>query len=175
MTKYSEFSGNEIFPNKSLINSKGNISIDSVDLEGLANEYGTPLYVYDESTIISTIKDFQDSFGAELDNAVISYSTKAFSNPYLLKILKENGMSIDVVTGGELAVAKHIDFPPKRMNFHGNNKSPDELEDAINYGIGHITIDSFNEIENLKNIEDIVNLPDDEDLRILTYKTLLEK
>ena len=166
MTKYSEFSGNEIFPNKSLINSKGNISIDSIDLEDLANEYGTPLYVYDESTIISTIKDFQNSFGAELDNAVISYSTKAFSNPYLLKILKENGMSIDVVTGGELAVAKHVDFPPKRMNFHGNNKSPDELEDAINYGIGHITIDSFNEIENLKNITSKLGVNQDVMIRV---------
>ena len=87
----------------------------------MADTYGTPLYVYDEDTILATIKDFQESFKYEIENSVISYSTKAFSNPYLLKLLDDNGMNIDVVTGGELAIAKHIEFPPDRINFHGNN------------------------------------------------------
>ena len=152
MTEKTQFSGSDIFPNNTFVNHKNNISIGGVDLQELADTYGTPLYVYDEDTILSTINDFQKSFTSEIENSVISYSTKAFSNPYLLKLLDENGMNIDVVTGGELAIAKHVNFPPNRINFHGNNKSPHELKDSIDYGIGHITIDSFNEIENLKNI-----------------------
>jgi len=152
MTENIEFSGSDIFPNETFVNAKKNISISGVDLEELANIYGTPLYVYDENTIVETIKDFQKSFMAELEDSVISYSTKAFSNPYILNLLNSNNMNIDVVTGGELAVAKHVKYPPERINFHGNNKSREELQDAINYGLGHITIDSFNEIENLRKI-----------------------
>ena len=126
MKENIEFTGSDIFPNNSFVNDKKHISICGVDLEELANTYGTPLYVYDENTIVETIKDFQESFTNELENSVISYSTKAFSNPYVLKILNDNGMNIDVVTGGELAVAKHVKYPPERINFHGNNKSLEE-------------------------------------------------
>jgi len=166
MTEKIQFSGSDIFPNNTFVNDKNNISIGDVDLEELADTYGTPLYVYDENTILTTIKDFQDSFNSEIENSVISYSTKAFSNPYLLKLLDENGMNIDVVTGGELAIAKHVNFPPNRINFHGNNKSPEELRDAIDYGIGHITIDSFNEIENLRTITEEINKTQDVMLRV---------
>lgn len=166
MTEKIQFSGSEIFPNNTFVNHKNNISIGGVDLKELADTYGTPLYVYDEDTILATIKDFQESFKYEIENSVISYSTKAFSNPYLLKLLDDNGMNIDVVTGGELAIAKHIEFPPDRINFHGNNKSPQELKDAIDYGIGHITIDSFNEIENLKNITEELKTNQDVMLRV---------
>ena len=75
-------------------------------------------------------------------------------------------MNIDVVTGGELAIAKHVKFPSQRINFHGNNKSPEELKDAIDYGLGHITIDSFNEIENLKKITDDLNITQDVMIRV---------
>ena len=126
MTENIEFSGSDIFPNETFVNDKKNISIGGIDLEELADTYGTPLYVYDENTIVETIKDFQKSFKAELEDSVISYSTKAFSNPYILNLLNENKMNIDVVTGGELAVAKHVKFPPERINFHGNNKSKEE-------------------------------------------------
>ena len=148
----NQFIGEELFPNKTNVNSDNNLSINGFDLTKLAEKYQTPLYVYDEDTIISTIKDFQNSFKSELETSIISYSTKAFSNPYLLKVLNENDMNIDVVTGGELAIAKFIEFPSNRINFHGNNKSIDELKEALDYGIKHITIDSFNEIQNLKKI-----------------------
>ena len=102
-------------------------------------------------SILKTIKDFQNSFKSELETSIISYSTKAFSNPYLLKVLNENDMNIDVVTGGELAIAKFIEFPSNRINFHGNNKTIDELKEALDYGFKHIKIDSFNEIQNIKH------------------------
>lgn len=166
MTENIHFPESDIFPINTFVNNKKNISIGGVDLEELANIYGTPLYVYDENTIVETIKDFQTSFQSEIPNSVISYSTKAFSNPYLLRLLDENGMNIDVVTGGELAIAKHVKFPSQRINFHGNNKSPEELKDAIDYGLGHITIDSFNEIENLKKITDDLNITQDVMIRV---------
>ena len=160
------FDGSDIFPNNSFVNEKNNISINDVDLNDLAEEFGTPLYVYDEETIINTIKDFQNSFNSEIENSVISYSTKAFSNPYILNLLNENAMSIDVVTGGELAVAKYVDFSAERINFHGNNKSVEELSEAVDYGINHITIDSFNEIENLKRICESKSIDQDIMIRV---------
>ena len=164
--KNKTFNGSELFPNNSFVNDKNNISINGVDLKDLAEEYGTPLYVYDEETIIGTIKDFQDSFTNEIEDSIISYSTKAFSNPYILNLLNNQNMSIDVVTGGELAVAKHVKFDPKRINFHGNNKSILELSEAVDYGINHITIDSFNEIDNLKNIAENKSIIQDIMLRV---------
>ena len=164
--KNKTFNGSELFPNNSFVNDKNNISINGVDLKDLAEEYGTPLYVYDEETIIGTIKDFQDSFTNEIEDSIISYSTKAFSNPYILNLLNNQNMSIDVVTGGELAVAKHVKFDPKRINFHGNNKSILELSEAVDYGINHITIDSFNEIDNLKNIAEDQSIIQDIMLRV---------
>ncbi len=164
--KNKTFNGSELFPNNSFVNDKNNISINGVDLKDLAEEFGTPLYVYDEETIIGTIKDFQDSFTNEIEDSIISYSTKAFSNPYILNLLNNQNMSIDVVTGGELAVAKHVKFDPKRINFHGNNKSILELSEAVDYGINHITIDSFNEIDNLKNIAEDKSIIQDIMLRV---------
>ena len=164
--KNKTFDGSDIFPNNSFVNEKNNISINDVDLNDLAEEFGTPLYVYDEETIINTIKDFQNSFNSEIENSVISYSTKAFSNPYILNLLNENAMSIDVVTGGELAVAKYVDFSAERINFHGNNKSVEELSEAVDYGINHITIDSFNEIENLKRICESKSIDQDIMIRV---------
>ena len=160
------FNGSDIFPKNTIINKNNNISINGVDLKELVEEFGTPLYVYDEETIIDTINDFQESFTSEIPNSIISYSTKAFSNPYILKLLDNHNMSIDVVTGGELAVAKYIDFSPKKINFHGNNKSIEELRDAVKYKINHITIDSFNEISNLEDITKDLNVSQDIMIRV---------
>jgi|TARA_B110000263_G_scaffold151433_1_gene131472 diaminopimelate decarboxylase len=166
MMQNKTFNGSDIFPKNTIINDKNNISINGVDLKDLAEEYGTPLYVYDEETIIDTIKDFQESFTSEIPDSIISYSTKAFSNPYILKLLDKKNMNIDVVTGGELAVAKYINFTPSRINFHGNNKSIEELRDAVQYNMNHITIDSFNEISNLENITKDLNVTQEVMLRV---------
>jgi diaminopimelate decarboxylase len=166
MMQNKSFNGSDIFPKNTIINNKNNISINGVDLKELVEEFGTPLYVYDEETIIDTIKDFQESFTSEIQDSIISYSTKAFSNPYILKLLDKHNMSIDVVTGGELAVAKYIDFPPNKINFHGNNKSIEELRDAVKYKMNHITIDSFNEISNLEDITKELNVSQDIMIRV---------
>jgi diaminopimelate decarboxylase len=136
----------DLFPITARVNSKGHIEIGGCDVAGLAAEFGTPLYVYDEATVRHMCREFTSAFSREYPGTKVSYSSKAFANPVLAKVLEEEGVGMDVVTGGELAVAAAAGFPPSRMNFHGNNKSRRELEEALDYGLGHITIDSFYEI-----------------------------
>ena len=112
----------------------------------LAEEFGTPLYVYDEATIRHMCREFVGSFRREMPGASVFYSSKAFSTPILARLLESEGLGMDVVTGGELAVARAAGFPAERLNFHGNNKTRPELEEALDYGIGHVTVDSFYEI-----------------------------
>lgn len=133
-------------------NINGSLSIGGCELNNLVENFGTPLYVYDEDTIRSICKQFTVEFNKFYQPTKIEYSTKAFSNPVVNKIIDEEGLDIDVVTGGELAVAIASDFPSGRINFHGNNKSEIELQEAIEYGIGTITIDSFHEINLLEKI-----------------------
>ena len=135
----------EILPLTSRVN-QGRLSIGGCDLHSLAEEFGTPLYIYDEETIRLICKDFIREFSHCYEDVKIEYSTKAFSNPSINRIIDEERLNIDVVTGGELAVAIASNFPANRINFHGNNKSEHELIEAIEYGIETITIDSFYEI-----------------------------
>jgi diaminopimelate decarboxylase len=97
-------------------------------------------------------KDFVDSFTTEYPNTRIEYSAKAFTNPAVSRIVEEEGLDMDVVTGGELAVAMATNFPAERLNFHGNNKGREELSEAVQYGIACITLDSFAEIELLNDV-----------------------
>ncbi len=140
------FPGIELFPVTARVNGEGRIAVGGCGLSELASEYGTPLYVYDEATVRHVCREFTGSFQERYPGAKVSYSSKAFANPALAKLLESEGLGMDVVSGGELAVAAAAEFPAERMNFHGNNKSRSELEEALDYGIGHITIDSFHEI-----------------------------
>ncbi|NQW17994.1 MAG: diaminopimelate decarboxylase [Chloroflexi bacterium] len=146
------FSGRDTFPVTTSVNLDGHIAIGGCDLKDLVSEYGSPLYVYDETTIRETARDFVKSFRGAYKDSHISYSSKAFANPVLEKILDEEGIGIDIVSGGELAVAKMVEFPASMMNFNGNNKSRQELSEAVEYGLARITIDSFPEIDVLNEI-----------------------
>jgi diaminopimelate decarboxylase len=136
----------ELFPVTAGINSRGNLAIGGCDVAELTAEYGTPLYIYDEATVRHMCREFSGAFKKEYAKSHVFYSSKAFASPALAKIIEEEGLGMDVVTGGELAVAAAAGFPPERINFHGNNKGRRELEEALDYGIGHVTIDSFYEI-----------------------------
>ena len=142
----------ELFPMTAAVNSSGHIEVGGCDLVDLAAEHGTPLYVYDEATIRHMCGEFRRGFADAYPNSHVSYSSKAFANPALARILADEGIGMDVVSGGELAVAIAAEFSPEQLNFHGNNKGPAELAEAIDYGIGHITIDSFYEIELLDRL-----------------------
>lgn len=130
----------------------GRLAIGGVGLPDLADQYGTPLYVYDERTIRQQCRSYREAFDQVYPNNRVVYAGKAFLAPSLIQIIQEEGLSLDVVSGGELYVAVQSGFPAERITFHGNNKTPDELRMALDAGIGEIVIDNFYEIELLSSL-----------------------
>jgi diaminopimelate decarboxylase len=116
----------------------------------LAAEFGTPVYVVDEDDFRARARAFRDAFGAgEEGGAEVFYAGKAFLCVATARWVAEEGLSLDVCTGGELAVALRAEFPPARIGLHGNNKSVDELRRALEAGVGRIIVDSVEEIDRL--------------------------
>lgn len=142
----------EVLPISASVNHAGRLAIQDRDVREIVEEFGSPLYIFDEATIRGMCREFVDNFRRFYPQTEIEYSTKAFSNPAVLKIIEGEGLHIDVVTGGELAFALAADFPAEKINFHGNNKVRDELREAVQADIGRITIDSFHEIELLNEV-----------------------
>ena len=116
------------------------------DVAQLAEEFGTPLYIYDEATLRARCREFVGEFQKRYPRSTVIYACKAFINVALARILMEEGLGLDVVSGGELAVAQRVAFPPEKIHFHGNNKSGEELEMALEYGIGRVAVDNFHEL-----------------------------
>jgi len=119
--------------------------VGGVDVRDLAAEYGTPLYVYDEDDFRSRCREFAGAFS----DGDVYYAGKAFLCTEIARWVAEEGLGLDVCSGGELAVAVHAGFPAERITFHGNNKSAAELKRALDLGVGHIVLDSFEEIARL--------------------------
>lgn len=134
------------------VNEKGHLEIDGADTVDLANKYGTPLYVYDVSIIRNNCRAFIDTFNKLGVKAKVSYASKAFSSVAMLQVMKQEGMHLDVVSGGELFTALEANFPTDRIHLHGNNKSPQELSMAIENEIGCIVVDNFYEIQLLEDL-----------------------
>ena len=121
----------------------GALRIAGVDVRALAAEHGTPAYVFDEADFRARCRDFRDSFAG----ATVFYAAKAFCAKAVVRIVAEEGLSLDVCTGGELAVALAAGMPPGRIKLHGNNKSVAELARALDCEVGWIVVDSFDEID----------------------------
>lgn len=135
-----------IYPHTAVHNAAGHLAIGGCDVVDLAREYGTPLFIYDEQTLRDQCRAYRRAFGALTDAYEIVYASKAFSCRAMCELIAQEGLSLDVATGGELAAAVVADFPPERIYFHGNNKSVAEIEAGLDAGIGHFVIDSFEEI-----------------------------
>jgi diaminopimelate decarboxylase len=123
----------------------GVLAVGGVSVRDLATTFDTPVYVLDESDFRARCRDFAEAFG----DAQIFYAGKAFLCKAVVRILAEEGLSLDVCTGGELAVALAGGMPAARIGLHGNNKSVAELGRALDAGVGRIVLDSFQEIERL--------------------------
>lgn len=134
------------------VNEKNHLEIAGVDATYLVNKYGTPLFVYDIERVRKNARDYLDAFKRENVSAQVAYASKAFSSVAILEVMKQEGMSLDIVSEGELYTAMKAGFPPEKIHFHGNNKSEKELEYAVEIGIGCIIIDNFYEIELLRRI-----------------------
>lgn len=141
-----------LFPLTAKVGSHGHLHIGGCDCIELSKKFGTPLYVFDEDTLRSRCREFKTEFTRRYSDTIILYASKAFLNRALATLLKEEGLGLDVVSGGELSVAKSVDFPKEDVYFHGNNKTADELKLALDWGIGRIVIDNFDELELLNSL-----------------------
>jgi len=126
---------------------EGRLRVGGCDLVDLAAEFGTPLFVYDEDHLRSRCREAVEAFGTD-----VAYASKAFLCKAMARLAHEEGMKIDVATGGELHVALAAGVPGDRLVMHGNNKSPSELRLAVDHGVGRIVVDSFDELDRLDEI-----------------------
>jgi len=134
------------------VNKNGNLEIGGVDAIELTQQFGTPLYVYDVALMRERARGFKQTFEDLNVKAQVAYASKAFSTIAMIQLAEEEGLSLDVVSGGELYTAIAAGFPVERIHFHGNNKSREELEMALDHRIGCIVVDNFIELELLKTI-----------------------
>lgn len=134
------------------INKAGNLEIGGCDAVKLAREFGTPLYVMDEEKIRNSCKAYVESFKNYYPHSEVIYASKVFSTLAMCKLIEDEGLGLDVVSGGELYTALSAEFPVNRIYFHGNNKTPAELEMALSAHIGRIVVDNFYELELVNNL-----------------------
>ncbi len=133
-------------------NERGNLVIGGCDAVDLVKEFGTPLYVMDEELVRKNCAEYRDTFKKVYPDSQVVYAGKAFLTTAMCRLVEEEGMGLDVVSGGEIFTALQAGFPAQKMIFHGNNKSPKEVEMALTYGVGRFVVDSISELELLEEI-----------------------
>ncbi len=136
-----------LLPGSATVGADGRVAIAGVDLASLAEEFGTPLYVYDEDDIRSRCRAYKAALGDG-----VAYASKAFLCVAMARLVDEEQLHLDVATGGELFVARSAGFPAGRIVFHGNNKSTAELRAALELGVGRIVVDSTDELDRLETL-----------------------
>jgi diaminopimelate decarboxylase len=141
-----------LFPHGAKVNAREHLTIGGCDTVELAAGFGTPLYVFDEATLRSKAAEFKKEFGKRYPDVSVLYACKAFLNQSVLQLFKEEGVGLDVVSGGEIAMARAFGFPMERVSLAGNNKSADELRLAIEAGVGRIVVDNLVELEMLGEV-----------------------
>jgi diaminopimelate decarboxylase len=127
----------------------GAAQVGGLDVRHLAEEFGTPAYILDEADFRARCRAWREAFGEDAD---VFYAGKAFLSRAVVRWLHEEGLNLDVCTGGELAVALSAGMPAERIALHGNNKSAEEIERAVTAGVGRIVLDSFQEIVRVADI-----------------------
>jgi diaminopimelate decarboxylase len=135
----------DIWPRSARVEPDGEISVGGLRLSSLAATYGTAAYVIDEADVRSRCRSYLAAFG----DAEVAYAGKAFLCRAMARWIAQEGLSLDVCSAGELAVARSVSFPPGRIILHGNAKTPEDLDAAFGYGVGRIVIDSASEIVRL--------------------------
>jgi diaminopimelate decarboxylase len=151
VTKVAKLS---LFPLTTEINERGRLMIGGCDTVELATEFGTPLYAFDEFSLSSKCREFKIEFGQCYSETTVIYASKAFLNRALATIFREEGLGLDVVSAGELTIARSVDFPMDMVYFHGNNKSAEEIKLALEQHVGRIVVDNFDELNGLGEMAD---------------------
>lgn len=155
-----------ILPDTAAVNKKGHLVIGQCDTVDLVGEFGTPLYVFDEATVRNKCREYRSEFAKSHPSSEIKYACKAFINQTLARLFHEEGLGLDVVSGGEIYIAQSAGFPMDKVHFHGNNKSEQELRMALAAGTGRIAVDNFHELNLLNDIAGKMNKTQDVLLRV---------
>jgi diaminopimelate decarboxylase len=142
----------KVFPLSTQVNDFDHLVIGGCDLVDLVAEFGSPLYVYDEATLKAQAEAFKTAFQSRHPQSKVLYASKAFINIGLARMLSAQGLGFDIVSGGELAILRAAGVPAADVYFHGNNKTPQELRDAVDWGIGQVVVDSFYELDLLNKL-----------------------
>ena len=138
-----------LFPLTAEVSQQGHLIIGGCDTVELASEFGTPLYLFDESSLRSKCSELKTELGRHYGDVAVIYAGKAFINGALALIFNQEGLGLDVVSAGELGIAQSVGFPLDRVYFHGNNKSAEEIKLALKWHIGRIVVDNFFELKML--------------------------
>ena len=138
----------QLLPRTATVNDAGVLSIGGVTVAAMAEQFGTPLYVYDEEHLRNRCREAVAAFGKDR----VIYATKAFLCGAMARLANEEGLLLDVATGGELFAALHAGVPGERCVLHGNNKSLEELRAAITASVQHIVVDSFDELDRIEKL-----------------------
>lgn len=138
-----------VWPQNLTRDADGVVSVAGISVADLAARFGTPLFVIDEDDFRGRCREIAQAFGG---GEHVHYASKAFLCSEIARWVHQEGLSLDVAAGGELAIALHADFPAERITLHGNNKSVEELTAAVEAGVGHIVVDSEIEIERLEAV-----------------------
>ncbi len=136
-----------VYPLGTRVNERGRLEVGGCDVVELAERFGTPAYIYAEDDLRARARAYMEAFASRSDDFEVIYGSKALPIRAANRLMLEEGLSIDVASGGELHLALKAGFDPKRIFMHGNNKTERELRLAFDSGIGHLVLDSLGEIE----------------------------
>ena len=146
--------GSPVYPYGSRVNEHGRLEVGGCDVVEVAGEFGTPAYIYAEDDIRARASAYLEAFRARTDDFEVLYASKAAPITAIYRLCAEQGLSVDVASGGELHMALGAGFDPARIYMHGNNKTEAELRYAVEAGVGHVIVDSFGEIARLDALLD---------------------
>ena len=134
------------------VNTRGHLEIGGCDAVGLAEQFGTPLYVMDEQCVRDKCRAYRAAFDARYPRNEISFAGKAYLNTAVCRLMEQEGFGLDVASAGELYTAMQAAFSPDRLLLHGNNKSIGELQMALDYSVGRVVVDNFLELRLLADL-----------------------
>jgi diaminopimelate decarboxylase len=155
--------GSPVYPSGSRVNERGHLEIGGCDVVELAAEFGTPAYVYAEDDMRGRARSYREAFERGGMGFEVLFASKSFPCTAAYRLFAEEGLSVDVASGGELHMALRAGFDPRRIHMHGNNKTDEEILFAARSGVGHLILDSFDEIE---RCERLLEAPQDVLIRV---------
>src|ERR1700735_4119031 len=143
-----------VLPIGSAVNEQGRLEVGGCDVVELVEEHGTPAYIYAEDDLRARARAYREAFERRGVDGEVLFASKAFPATAAYRLFAEEGLSVDVASGGELHIALAAGFDPARIHMHGHNKTAQEILMGARAGIGHLILDSFDEIERCERLLD---------------------